>query len=83
MARGLGMVEKIKKIIAEHLSVDEDTLTLETSLKEDLGADSLDLFEVIMGLEEEFEIEVATEDVNDVNTIEDIINYLKNKGIDE
>lgn len=77
------MFEKIRSIISEHLSVEEETISRETSLKEDLGADSLDLFEVVMGLEEEFEVEIPTEELNDVNTVEDIINFLKSKGIEE
>lgn len=77
------MLEKIKKIVAEQLNVEEESITAESSLKDDLGADSLDLFEVVMALEEEFEIEIPTEDLANVNTVEDVIAYLKDKGIEE
>lgn len=77
------MFEKIKQVISEQLNVDEDTILMSSSLKEDLGADSLDLFEVVMALEEEFDVEIPTEDLTSVNTVEDVINYLRNKGIDE
>lgn len=77
------MLEKIKKIIADQLNIEEDTILSESSLKDDLGADSLDLFEVVMALEEEFEIEIPTEDLASVNTVDDIVNYLKDKGIEE
>ena len=54
--------EKIKAIIAEVLNVDENEITMETTFTDDLGADSLDVFQIIMGLEEEFDIEIANED---------------------
>ena len=57
------MLEKIKEITADSLGADVNTLTAETSFKEDLGADSLDLFEMVMALEEEFEVEIPTEDL--------------------
>ena len=57
------MLEKIKEIAADSLGADVESLTAETSFKEDLGADSLDLFEMVMALEEEFEVEIPTEDV--------------------
>ena len=53
--------EKLKKVIAEVLSVDPDEITLDTTFTDDLGADSLDVFQIIMGLEEEFDIEIAPE----------------------
>ena len=56
---------------------------MDSSLRDDLGADSLDLFQVVMALEEEYELEIPSEDLTDVNTVEDVINYLKNKGIEE
>lgn len=67
---------KIKEVVAEQLGVDVADLTAETSLKEDLNADSLDLFQIIMSLEEEFSIEIPTEDTESINTIGDIENYL-------
>ena len=61
------MLEKIKE------------MTSETSFKEDLGADSLDLFEMVMALEEEFEVEIPTEDLENIRTIGDVENYLQNR----
>ena len=63
------MLEKIKEISADSLGADVNTLTAETSFKEDLGADSLDLFEMVMALEEEFEVEIPTHDLANIKTI--------------
>ena len=72
----------MKEIIAEQLSVDESEIALETSFKDDLGADSLDLFELVMALEEEYDVEIPSDDLTELNTVEDVINYLKNKGVE-
>ena len=72
-------LEKIKEVVAEQLGVDVAELKNETSLKEDLNADSLDLFQIIMSLEEEFEIEIPTEDTESIATIGDIESYINNK----
>lgn len=77
------MLEKIKQIIAEQLSVEADTITAETSFKEDLGADSLDLFELVMSLEEEYNIEIPSEDLESITTVGAVMEYLKNKGVEE
>ena len=69
------MLEKIKEITADSLGADVNTLTAETSFKEDLGADSLDLFEMVMALEEEFEVEIPTEDLENIKTIGDVEAY--------
>ena len=71
------MLEKIKEIAADSLGADVNTLTAETSFKEDLGADSLDLFEMVMALEEEFEVEIPTEDLENIKTIGDVEAYLQ------
>ena len=71
---------KIKEVVAEQLGVDEAVLTQETSLKDDLNADSLDLFQIIMSLEEVFGIEIPTEDTESINTIGDIERYLTKKN---
>ncbi|MBQ1193367.1 MAG: acyl carrier protein [Lachnospiraceae bacterium] len=76
------MFEKIKEIVAEQLSCNEDEVQMETSFKDDLGADSLDLFELVMALEEEYEVEIPSEDLANINTVEDVVNYLKDKGIE-
>ena len=77
------MLEKMKEIIAEQLSVDESEIALETSFKDDLRADSLDLFELVMALEEEYDVEIPSDDLTELNTVEDVINYLKNKGVED
>lgn len=77
------MLEKIKEIIAEQLSVEAETITAATSFKEDLGADSLDLFELVMSLEEEYNIEIPSEDLESITTIGAVMEYLKNKGVEE
>ena len=74
------MLEKMKEIIAEQLSVEEDAITLESSFKEDLGADSLDLFELVMALEEEYSVEIPSDDLVKLTTVGEVINYLKDKG---
>lgn len=76
------MLEKMKEIIADQLSVSEDEVTLEASFKEDLDADSLDLFELVMALEEEYDVEIPSDDLAELNTVGDVINYLKDKGVE-
>ena len=76
------MLEKMKEILAEQLGCDADMITEETSFKDDLGADSLDLLEVIMALVDEYGIEMNTEDLSDLNTVGDVMNYLKESGIE-
>ncbi len=70
---------KIKKIIKDQLSVSEDEITLEASFVEDLGADSLDLTELIMAMEEEFGVEIADEDAQKILKVKDAINYVSAK----
>ena len=77
------MLEKMKEIIAEQLGVDADSITEASSFKEDLGADSLDLFELTMALEEEYDTEIPAEELEDIETVGDVIEYLREKGIDE
>lgn len=77
------MLEKMREIIAEQLSCDGETIGLDTSFKDDLGADSLDLFELVMALEEEYGLEIPAEELSDVETVGDIIEYLKNKGVED
>ena len=75
------MLEKIKEIAADSLGADVNTMTAETSFKEDLGADSLDLFELVMALEEEFGVEIPSEDLSSIVTVNDVVEYLKGKGV--
>lgn len=79
---GVNMLEKIKEIIAEQLAVDASTITEDSTFKEDLGADSLELFELIMAMEEEYDIEIPSEDLNSLKSVGDLITYLKNKGVE-
>jgi len=72
------MLEQIKKIVAENLNVEEESVTLEASFKEDLKADSLDLFEMVMALEEEFDMEIPSEDLEQLETVQDVITYIEN-----
>ena len=76
------MLEKMKEIIAEQLNVDGVEITEESSFKEDLGADSLDLFELVMSLEEEFGVEIPSEDLEKIATVGDVIEYMKAKGVE-
>lgn len=69
--------EKLKKVIAEVLSVDPEEITMETTFTDDLGADSLDIFQIIMGLEEEFDIEIAPEKAENVKTVEEALELIK------
>ncbi|MGL5149993.1 MAG: acyl carrier protein [Clostridium sp.] len=71
------MFEKVREIIADKLSIGEDEITLESSFIEDLNADSLDVVELIMALEDELEMEIPDEDVEGFKTVEDVVNYVK------
>ena len=77
------MLEKVKEIIAKQLNLDVDEITESTSFKDDLGADSLDLFELVMAFEEEYDIEIPSEDLEDIATVGDIIKLMKNNGVEE
>ena len=70
--------EKLKKIIAEVLNVDEEESTKETTFVDALGADSLDVFQIIMGLEEEFDIEIPNEEAEKIVTVGDAVEQIKN-----
>ena len=70
------MLEQIKELVADKLVADAEAITEKTSFKEDLGADSLDLFELVMGLEDEFGIEIPTDDLEQITTVGDVINYI-------
>ena len=76
------MLEKMKEIIAEQLNVEADIVTAESSFKEDLGADSLDLFELVMAFEEEYGIEIPSEDLEQITTVGAVIEYIKSKGVE-
>ena len=76
------MLEKIKALLAEELGVNADEITAETSFKEDLGADSLDLFELVTNLEEEYNIEIPAEQLEEMTTVGKVIEYLKSIHIE-
>ena len=76
------MLEKMQEIIAEQLSVDADSITESSSFKEDLGADSLDPFELVMAPEDEYSVEIPAEDLEQLATVGDVMNYLKSKGVE-
>lgn len=76
------MLDRMKEIIAEQLNVDEDMITEASGFKEDLGADSLDLFELVMALEDEYSVEIPSEDLEKLATVGDVVEYLKGKGVE-
>ncbi len=70
--------EKIKAILAEQFDADEEALTMTTDIADDLGADSLDVVEVLMSIEDEFDVEIPDEAIEDIKTIGDLVNYIEN-----
>lgn len=76
------MLEKVKEIIENQLNLDGVEITEASSFKDDLGVDSLDLFELVMAFEEEYGIEIPTEDLENIKTVGDIIEYMKGKGVE-
>ena len=76
------MFERVKEIIEEQLNLDGAEITEESSFKDDLGADSLDLFELVMAFEEEYSIEIPSEDLEQITTVGDIMEYMKSKGVE-
>lgn len=74
------MINKVKELIAEELNVDINNLNENTKLREDLGVDSLDVVELVMRLEEEFDISVSDEDANDLETVGAIVKYIKDQS---
>ena len=72
------MFEKVKKIIVDQLGVEESEVTAEASFVDDLGADSLDLVELIMALEDEFDIEIPDNAAEQITTVNDVVEYIKN-----
>ncbi|AEV68954.1 acyl carrier protein [Acetivibrio clariflavus] len=74
------MFEKIKKIIVDQLGVEEDEITMESSFIDDLGADSLDIVELIMALEEAFDLEIPDSEAEKITTVGDVVEYIKNNS---
>ena len=77
------MFERVKEIIEEQLNLDGVEITEESRFKEDLQADSLDLFELVMAFEDEYGVEIPSEDLEKIATVGDVIDYLKEKGVEE
>ncbi len=75
--------DKLVEIIAEHLTIQPQDISLETSFKDDLAADSLDLYDLVMAIEEEFNVEVSEEETSEVETVEDLIRILKELGVED
>ena len=69
--------DKIKNILAEQLDVDADTLTMETDIGKDLNADSLDVVEILMSIEDEFDVEIPDEEIENIKTIGDLVKYIE------
>lgn len=70
-------LEKLQKIIAEVLNVDKEEVTMDTTFVDDLGADSLDVFQIVMGIEEEFDVEIPTEEVEQIVSVGDAVEQIK------
>lgn len=73
--------EKIKKILSEQFSINENDITPATNIAEDLGADSLDIVDILMALENEFEIEIPDEEVENIRTVKQLVDYIKVKQL--
>ena len=76
------MLERVKEIIVEILAADDIDITEETSLKDDLGADSLDVFELITAFQDEYGVEIPEEELESIQTVGDIIEFMKSKGVE-
>ncbi|TCS79222.1 acyl carrier protein [Tepidibacillus fermentans] len=69
--------DRVKKIVVDRLGVDEEEVTLDARFKEDLGADSLDIVELVMELEDEFELEISDEDAEKISKVGEVVDYIK------
>lgn len=77
------VLDNIKQVISEQFNISQDELTLDTSFVDDLNADSLDVFQIIMAIEEEFELEISNEDAENIYTLGDVVEHIKQqKGLD-
>ncbi len=70
--------DKIKELIVDQLDVEEDKVTMEANIQDDLGADSLDIVDLVMSVEDAFDVKIADEDVENIKTVGDIVNYIDN-----
>lgn len=71
------VLEKVKVILADQFDVEEDSITLETDMQDDLGADSLDVVDLLMSIEDEFEIEIPDEEIENIRTVGELVNYIE------
>ena len=71
------VLEKVKAILAEQFDIEEDTLTVDTDLQEDLGADSLDVVDLLMSIEDEFEVEIPDEEIEKIKTLGELVSYIE------
>ncbi|HIR56520.1 MAG TPA: acyl carrier protein [Candidatus Gallacutalibacter pullicola] len=74
------VLEKVKAILSEQFDVEEDTITPDTSITEDLGADSLDVVDLLMSIEDEFEIEIPDGEVENIKTVGELVSYIENNS---
>lgn len=74
------VLERVTKIVVDRLGVEESKVTLEASFKDDLGADSLDVVELVMELEDEFDMEISDDDAEKISTVGDAVNYIQSKA---
>ena len=72
--------DKLKELVVDQLGVEEDEVTMEASMQDDLGADSLDLVDLVLSVEEEFGVKVADEDLENIKTVGDIVNYIEDRA---
>ena len=72
--------DKLKELVVDQLGVEEDEVTMEATMQDDLGADSLDLVDLVMSVEEEFGVKVADEDLENITTVGDIVNYIEERA---
>lgn len=75
----MAVFDKVKEIIVNELKVDADKITLDTNLKDDLGADSLDAVEIVMALEDEFSISIPDEEIQNISTVKKLVEYIESK----
>jgi len=71
--------DKVKEILVDQLDVNEDAITLESVITDDLGADSLDVVDLVMSLEEEFDVEIPDEEIESIKTVDDIVKFIESK----
>lgn len=71
--------EKIRTILSEQLDIDEDDITMDSAIAEDLGADSLDVVDMIMAIEDEFEVEITDDDIENIKTVGDVVNFISDR----